>query len=765
MLNVEERFMMSKRNILLLMLMLTTVYGSSDAIYTLDGVHVYADKQMDRFGNPITEQSYYRTGGDVNVISQKELEHNNYAQMTDALKRIPGVAVRTAGYRGGEYGYTETHSIVSINGDDRVIVLVNGRRVDNSVSGLMGSSGARGSKSLVDINQVVDMSGVESIEVIKGPGASIYGADASGGVINIITKKGAERSSGVFDISMGSWGRKHYQLSLSGADKAGLQYFFSGGIEKGGNSHYHDGLTDKDYEWIGTDYNEKNLSLRIDAELKNDKSIIFSLVHMDSNNGYPLTAPDWRYMDAENWNRIQEGYKNHQYGDFKNKGYRNSWYKWVWTGSYTAYDKNNIDLTYVFGKDRDMERFMRLYWQKGSYWGSFGNGGEGFSPVPNTPEWYKWAAERYDNRVKKAWYVIERSRGMQIQYAKGSGIHNFIALAGFDQSYHFNWHEKEHRFVETNRNTLTASLQDKIDINKNFQLTPAIRFLNSSDIRKEGEGQTYYLGGGDEVKFSNSVASVWTGSLAGRYLFGDDFSIYGACTQVHQPLKARDYIQLNAKDKGKTPAELKDDEGIIWTAGIKKVWNNKTDLSINYSLIDMKNAVAGYRIQTPGKDEFTNYFVNAKQQKKSINLSFAHRLNEHWKVALSYTYMRDKWEAKNGEEFNPELDFVKGNVNVMINKFRPANLYTADIGYEGNKFYADLFVNYYTGNNTEAFTAKRFLVMDMNMNYEVSDDIKAYMQLTNLTNEAWQTTYTSYLGIGGWPQPGRAIMMGVKYKF
>ena len=127
--------------------------------------------------------------------------------------------------------------------------------------------------------------------------------------------------------------------------------------------------------------------------------------------------------------------------------------------------------------------------------------------------------------------------------------------------------------------------------------------------------------------------------------------------------------------------------------------------------------------------------------------------------------MKDKWEAKNGEEFNPELDFVNGNVNTMINKFRPANLYTADIGYEGNKFYADLFVNYYTGNNTEAFTAKQFLVMDMNMNYEFSDDIKAYMKLTNLTNEAWQTTYTSYLGIGAWPQPGRAIMMGVKYKF
>ena len=45
---------------------------------------------------------------------------------------------------------------------------------------------------MVDLNQVVNINNVEKIEVIKGPGASVYGADATGGVINIITRKGAE---------------------------------------------------------------------------------------------------------------------------------------------------------------------------------------------------------------------------------------------------------------------------------------------------------------------------------------------------------------------------------------------------------------------------------------------------------------------------------------------------------------------------------------------------------------------------------------------
>ena len=98
-------------------------FSAEAAVHQLDTVHVYGTRAVDQFGNEVTPQSYYRTGGDVNVISQEELERHHYGQMTDALKRIPGVAVRTPGYRGGEYGYKETHSAVSINGDDRVIVL------------------------------------------------------------------------------------------------------------------------------------------------------------------------------------------------------------------------------------------------------------------------------------------------------------------------------------------------------------------------------------------------------------------------------------------------------------------------------------------------------------------------------------------------------------------------------------------------------------------------------------------------------------------
>ena len=154
--------------------------------YTLDTMVVEADAVKNKFGDTITEQSYYRTGGDVKVITRDEIEKRHYVDMTDAIKRIPGVTFTNPGYRGGEYGMSSYSNTISINGDSRVIVLIDGRRVDNSVGTRFGSNSAKSSKATVDINQLINMEAVDKIEVIKGPGASVYGADATGGVINII---------------------------------------------------------------------------------------------------------------------------------------------------------------------------------------------------------------------------------------------------------------------------------------------------------------------------------------------------------------------------------------------------------------------------------------------------------------------------------------------------------------------------------------------------------------------------------------------------
>lgn len=59
-----------------MMAVLAFATGSMDvnAVYTLDGIEVSADRKKDQFGNMITEQSYYRTGGDVQVIDSDTID-------------------------------------------------------------------------------------------------------------------------------------------------------------------------------------------------------------------------------------------------------------------------------------------------------------------------------------------------------------------------------------------------------------------------------------------------------------------------------------------------------------------------------------------------------------------------------------------------------------------------------------------------------------------------------------------------------------------
>lgn len=218
-------------------------------VYTLDTVVVEADKTKNKFGDTITEQSYYRTGGDVKVITREELDKRHYTDVTEAIKRIPGITFQNPGYRGGEYGYQFYNNGISINGDTRVVVLVDGRRVDNAASSRIDSSSAAGSKSTgVNLDQVTNMENVDKIEVIKGPGASVYGDDATGGVINIITRKGGRDSQGSIDLATGSWKKHHYAINYSGSagNDQSWHYFISANRDMSGDTKYHDAFSDTD---------------------------------------------------------------------------------------------------------------------------------------------------------------------------------------------------------------------------------------------------------------------------------------------------------------------------------------------------------------------------------------------------------------------------------------------------------------------------------------------------------------------------------------
>ena len=738
-----------------------TAENEPSTSYTTKDIEV-SGALKDPFGNVVTEQSYYRTGGDVNVIDRETLEKRHFNQLSDALKTVPGVLVRKPGYRGGEMGIEDSHSILSINGDERVVVLVDGRRVDNSVANVLSAYSEDGTKAMLDINQIINMNGVEQIEVIKGPGASIYGSDATGGVINIITRKGGERPEGTLDISTGSWNRHNYKFTYSGSlNENRLKYFVSLSREMSGDAKYKDGLSGNTYRWLNTGYKDDAANIRIDYDFDKNHAVYFSHNHMHGDDDYPLTAPDHRYGNPTDWHRIITDWQLYRKrGEADNPGFRNLRYTWAATGAYNAYNKNNNDMTYVFHRDNGMESFIRIYNQHERYWGAFGAGDARDPSIsPSMPAWDEWVRQHYVGRSQKQWFYHMENYGLQLQLGKSYGKHNLLTTWTYGRSKFDNHDLDDGTVSHMERSSISSYLQDKIFVSDKFEITPSLRYARYTD--------TSEVDGNNVHKNSGQTCGVFTPSLNMQYAFEKGTSAYFGYTRVHRPLRPRDYTTTYEDPYGnELRANLKDERGDVWTMGLRHDFSKKTSASVHYDYTRMSNAVVGYNVLDPSNPNNSFYRpVNANEVKKSFNLTLQHRFDNHLTVSADYFRTYDRYSAKDGMTFDPDLSLADGNVNSVINELRPANVYKFDIAYDNRRLNASLSGTWYTGMNTTAFSAKRKLIMDFNINYKLHKDMTVYASIENLTNTAYETVGSDYYGPAAFPELGRSLMIGAKYTF
>lgn len=111
----------------------------------------------------------------ISVLTQEDLQKGNYQSVVDAVRHVEGVSV---------VGDTANTSDISIRGlpGDYTLILVDGMRQNTRETMNRGTGG-------VQAFQLPPLSAIERIEVVRGPMSSLYGSEAMGGVINIITKK------------------------------------------------------------------------------------------------------------------------------------------------------------------------------------------------------------------------------------------------------------------------------------------------------------------------------------------------------------------------------------------------------------------------------------------------------------------------------------------------------------------------------------------------------------------------------------------------
>ena len=195
------------------------------------------------------------------VITAENMEAHQDTTVQQALQRVTGVTVNEM--------VPGISSYVKLNGDDRVLILVDGQSLANA----QGSGYGRGS---VDLASLPGIGAIDHIEVTKGSGSVRYGSGAVGGVINIVTKKGDRRESSL-DAYTGSWGMHGYTLTDSGRAGA-TSWLVSGSLEQ--REYYafpHGANTDHSRG----DISKKSLSLRLDQDLTDQTSLTVKAYHQD----------------------------------------------------------------------------------------------------------------------------------------------------------------------------------------------------------------------------------------------------------------------------------------------------------------------------------------------------------------------------------------------------------------------------------------------------------------------------------------------------
>src|ERR1700687_4251537 len=135
------------------------------------------------------EQKLAKTGAAIFVITQEDIRRSVATNIPDLLRMVPGVDVARVDHSTWAVSIRGFNDVYA----NKVLVLIDGRSVYHPVfSGVIWYA------------QDVPLEDIERIEVIRGPGGTVWGAHAMTGVINIITKNAKDTPGGLLTAGGGS---------------------------------------------------------------------------------------------------------------------------------------------------------------------------------------------------------------------------------------------------------------------------------------------------------------------------------------------------------------------------------------------------------------------------------------------------------------------------------------------------------------------------------------------------------------------------------
>lgn len=598
----------------------------------------------------------------VEVFDQERLQATGASNLYEAMQYGTGLLIQQYGSGGSSMG--NMTSKVAIRGNSNgTLVLVNGMPIN-----------IRGTYDLNDI----PIENIERVEVVRGGGSVLYGSDATGGVINIITKK--ERKNFV-KAAVGNFGQQEYVASVQ-ADKLGFSYKYSkwGDVDDMG---WNKESKVYDRSWDGPENNNFDLSYKFNDRL----SLMAS--HNESTYNYLTTKDKFKKMGK----KITFTPAN----DTEQKVKR-----------------NNVQLTYnddgfkatAYYIDRDREKSGNLLVD-----GAFYN---------------------HDEEMSKNY-------GLDVQKSIDMKDATFLIGASY-QSENYKSEEESQKYTKASETSpvvkdtaaegtidgystgSTGGNQSRDNYSIYMQYDRKLSDANSI-ILSARESWTNNSPTGDEFdNFSGQVQFI--------HKLNDNESLYASAGQSFK----MPTLYQNYKNKG---ANLEPQEGTHYEIGWKKDIDSNRSLRVALFDYEVENNISAS--WDDDKDEFVYDNENIKNTGVEIEYALVSNRGFGYNVSASYgnpkTQKIDEYSHDFGwQEDNNKFE-LKAGLTYRMDKWKAAMNAAYVSGRHGFSTTSEK-VNNKTGEVTPAsvsnFDAKAYLLTNLNIEYQAQKDLSFFATINNI---------------------------------
>ena len=633
----------------------------------------------------------------ITVINKEQLEKKPIHDLADAVKGVEDVSVN------GNANKQE----ITIRGlpGEYTLILVDGRRQNSRESRPNGSGGYEG-------GFIPPADAIERIEVIRGPMSSLYGSDAMGGVINIITKPvtkewhGAVSMGGTLQHNRDAGDSINGDFYLSGPlieDKLGLQLYGSSYLRAEDKITYGQGRNDN-----------KNITAKLAFTPTDNQTILLEA----GRNSLQRTTTPGKSMS-----------------EFTNRGGRLDKNKMLETNN----DRNHWALTYKNQFDI-LHSELSVYQEQTKRVQKT----EGVDKATgNSYKYYEDRRPEITNTVFDAKFTAflpdnVMTFGGQYQYAR---LKDESSVGG----------------KEVKQSTITADqkalfLEDEFSVTDNLALTGGIRL----------DDHEYY-------------GKHWNPRAYAVYHLTDEFTIKGGIAKAFKAPSLREISPQygTSTEKGRAimygNRDLKPETSVSQEIGVGYDNGDGFTANVTFFNTEFKDKLTNY--DTGEIDPITGlklyqYDNVGKANIKGIETAVAFPVADNWRVSANYTYINSKRKSDDEKLGSGEslkgypLDMTpKHSANARVDwQYDEATSFYANTAYTGKQIWAAQR-NGYTG----ARYRSGYTTFDLGMTYNFNKNTMLNLAVLNITDETGPAVNDKG---GNWVvDEGRRYWANIKYSF